>query len=320
MTNVNVAWWNLENLFDHQNAARDPELARTLKSELKGWTAAVRDRKLDQLASIIRLMFDGAGPDLLGVCEVESEAVAKLLAGRLNLPGRQYTVLEDESGDARGIDVSFLVDTNALQPSDQEHQVVIKRAATRNIFWATMTVKATGARFVAVANHWPSRSAGQYESEPFRMLTGETLSYVLDNLLHDDATLPVLMMGDFNDEPFNRALQEYLRGTRDRGRVARARSPVVLNLMWPLLSEDPPGTFRFGTDWNMLDQFLVTKGLLRTQSRVRVALDTVAVFRPAVMRGTGGAAKPFGRPSKPRSFDRDGYSDHYPITVQLRAG
>ena len=37
MPKINVAWWNLENLFDHENAVRDEELKAKLKSELKGW-------------------------------------------------------------------------------------------------------------------------------------------------------------------------------------------------------------------------------------------------------------------------------------------
>ena len=62
-TDVRVAWWNLENLFDSVNAPRDPDLAATLGNELNGWTTLVRDRKISQLASIIELMFAGAGPD-----------------------------------------------------------------------------------------------------------------------------------------------------------------------------------------------------------------------------------------------------------------
>lgn len=316
MPDIRVAWWNLENLFDHETASRPPELARTLKKELKGWTAAVRDRKLEQLASIIRLLFGGAGPDLLGVCEVENERVLEMLVERLEIPGRSYKVLNHASPDARGIDVSFLYDEDALESSAAGHQVVVKRSATRDIFWATFAENTTEREFVAVANHWPSRSGGQYESEPFRLLTGETVSYLLSQLLRTDANRPILLMGDFNDEPFNRSLQEYLVGTRDRDRVSRARTPVVLNLMWPLMAGAKPGSFRFGSDWNMLDQFLVTKGLLRTDSRVVARRETVEIFRPDVMQGSGGAPRRFGRPSK--QVDQNGYSDHFPITMLLR--
>ncbi len=320
MPDIRVAWYNLENLFDHATADRHPDLARTLRRELRGWTVAVRDRKLDQLARVVRAMFGGAGPDLLGVCEVENERVLGMLADRMAMPGRNYRVIGHDSRDTRGIDVSFIMDANLLEAENTGHQTVVKRTATRDIFWVDLIVRATGGVFVAAANHWPSRTAGQYESEPFRLLTGETLSVVVDELMHGfdiGTNIPILLMGDFNDEPFNRSMQEYLLGARDRGRVSRARSPRVLNLMWPLMSVRNPGTHRFGSDWNMLDQFLVTRGMLRTQSLVRVLPESVEIFRPEFVRGSGGAPRRFGRPS--RGMDRDGFSDHFPIAVTLRA-
>ena len=51
---VCVAFYNLENLFDRSSVTRPAELASTLRHELKGWTTAVRDRKLEQLASIYK--------------------------------------------------------------------------------------------------------------------------------------------------------------------------------------------------------------------------------------------------------------------------
>lgn len=322
MRDVLVAWWNLENLFDHETAVRDPELASAVRSDVRGWTPELRDRKLDQLASIVTMMFEGAGPDLIGVCEVENEDVLSRLKDRLTVPRRHYEVLHHSSPDARGIDVSFILDENVLAASNPRHQVVVKRTATRDIFWATMTMNATGAQFVAIANHWPARSAGQYKSEPYRMLTGETVSYVLSRLLDPDdgdPNRPVLLMGDFNDQPFNRSMREYLLGTHDPKRVTGSPLPRLLNLMWPLMAENQPGTYRYDADWNMLDQFLVNKPFLRADSPVQVLRDSVAIFRPDRMQGRAGASKAFGRPSRPGGFDPDGYSDHYPITVVLRA-
>jgi hypothetical protein len=320
MPDLNVAWWNLENLFDHATADRPPELATRLANELNGWTTPVRDRKLSQLATIVQLMFGTVGPDLLGVCEVENERVLQMLVDRLNIPGRDYRVVAHDSPDARGIDVSFVVDANVLDVTDMDHQVIVKRSATRDIFWVELVERATGNVFIAMAHHWPSRSGGQYESEPYRMLTGETAAFMLSNLFAAfdvGNRLPVLLMGDFNDEPFNRSMQEYLLGSRDASLVRRARSPRVLNLMWPLMGQPQPGTFRFGSVWNMLDQFLVTRGMLRNDSPVRVRRDTVVVFRPEEMQGTGGAPRRYGRPSRRSSFDQGGFSDHFPITVVI---
>ena len=319
MADLHVAWWNLENLFDRQNAPnRPPALQQRLNNELAGWTAPVRNRKVSQLADIIELMFGGLGPDLLGVCEVENETVLQRLADNINIAGRDYQVAAHNSPDARGIDVSFIFDANVLTVTDTDHQVVVKRTATRDIFWATFEEVAGNQRsFVVVANHWPSRSGGQYKSEPLRMITGETVSSILDDLLADGgAELPVLIVGDFNDEPLNRSMQEYLLGTRDRNRVTRSRTPKVLNLMWPLMSERNPGTLRFSSDWNMLDCFLATKGLLLDRSPVTIQPDSVEIFRPDVMVGSGGAPIRFGRPSND-SLNNNGFSDHFPITAVI---
>ena len=321
MATLNIGWWNLENLFDHEMAQRDAELKSKLKSELKGWTAAIRDQKISQLASIIKLMFGGSGPALLGVCEVENEAVMKRLANATNIPGRHYTVVTHDSPDARGIDTSFMIDGNELTAINTGHQIVIKRSATRDLFWVRLKVNATGAEFVAIANHWPARSAGQYSSEPFRLLVGETHAYIVSRLLDEslggEKNLPIISMGDYNDEPFNRSIQEYALGTRDPGRVRYSRSGHMLNLMWPLMSGHDPGTYLFGSDWNMLDQFLVSYGMLRTASNVRVCLDSVDIFKPDILKSGGDKPRKFSRPSVKGGVDLNGYSDHFPVTVEL---
>lgn len=314
----NIAFWNVENLFDRENDPnRPPELQSRLAKELKAWTAAVRDQKIENLASIINQMFNGQGPDLLGVCEVENETIVQNLANKINIPGRNYGVVAHASPDARGIDVSFIFDQNTLQPANPAHQVIIKRNATRDLFWCTFTVTTTNRQFVAIANHWPSRSAGQFESEPFRMLTGETLSFVMSGLLDNSPDLPILAMGDFNDEPFNRSMQEYLLGTRDPGRVTGSSLARLLNLMWPLMQGQDPGTYLYKSTWNMLDQFLVSKEFIKKTSKVKVVEGSTAIFKPQQLKGPAGAAKKYSRPSKGESFDPTGFSDHYPIVMRI---
>ncbi|MEM8775481.1 MAG: endonuclease/exonuclease/phosphatase [Pseudomonadota bacterium] len=321
MAKLDVAFWNVENLFDHENAARDPELKSELASELVGWTAAIRDTKIAQLVRVIELMFNGRGPALLGICEVENEVLVQRLANAVNITGRNYQAVAHASSDARGIDTSFIIDTNELAVLETDHQSVIKRSATRDIFWAKLQVIASEAEFVAMVNHWPSRSGSQYGSEPFRMLTGETHAYITSRMLDEkfggDKNLPIISMGDYNDEPFNRSMQEYLLGSRDPGRVRYSRSGHMLNLMWPLMKGNDPGSYLFGSTWNMLDQFLVSQGMVRGPSPVRVDQDSVEVFRPSMMVGSSGRPIRFSRPSASSGVNLAGVSDHFPILVQL---
>ena len=51
-----VAWWNVENLFDEEDAPlgrRTDKVFRAIGDDIAGWTPALRDRKIDQLASVI---------------------------------------------------------------------------------------------------------------------------------------------------------------------------------------------------------------------------------------------------------------------------
>ena len=62
MTNHFIAWWNLENLFDVEGSADRPDyLAQMLANELKDWTAGVLDKKIAQLAWVIKQMNGGQG-------------------------------------------------------------------------------------------------------------------------------------------------------------------------------------------------------------------------------------------------------------------
>ncbi len=319
MTEHAVAWWNLENLFETSTfAGRSERLRRTLRGELSGWTQAVLRRKISQLARIISQMNAGRGPDLLGVCEVENRSVLLRLRDALVPLGRGYEVTHHDTADGRGIDVAFLYDRDIFTAEETFHYVVRKRNATRDLFQTNFRT-AQGRLLCAIGNHWPARSGGRLESEPYRMMAAETLSYWIARVQEvHGRNANVLVMGDFNDEPFDRSLREYALSTQSRTKVTYARNPMLFNLMFPEWGRGVASHY-FNNFPNMLDQFLVSRGLARLSADFRADPDSVAVFRPAEMVNDGRYPTPlrFGRPSKPSSFDRDGYSDHFPITLTL---
>lgn len=319
MPSYYIAFWNLENLFDVDGSPVRPAwLQRALARELAGWNAEVLVTKIDQLADIIRQMNGGAGPDVLGVCEIENERVLDQLIAALDLPARDYHVAHADTGDQRGIDVAFLFDGALFDQREQFSQVILKRNATRDLFQVTLGIKASGRELIVIGNHWPARSAGVYESEPYRILAAETLAYWHERIVDikgDD--IPVLAMGDFNDEPFNRSLTEYALSSVQAEKVLNARSPRFFNLMWPLHGQRR-GTHYFDNFANLLDQFLASRPLIRATAPLRVDPESVRIeaFPEMVGRGDYPVPRRFGRPSS--GFDPTGFSDHYPIAVMLR--
>jgi predicted extracellular nuclease len=317
-----VAWWNVENLFDEENApvSRRPEkVFRTIKNDIVGWTPRLRDLKIDQLASVIVRMNDGNGPDVLGVCEVENAFVLELLAAAVKsrLPTRAYEVVHANTDDARGIDVAFLYDPGVLTvpPNQTFFHVVMRRNATREIVQVNFRTS-KGRTWSLFGNHWPSRSGGQFESAGFRDIAGETLAYFHSRVLETHgADTPALAMGDFNDEPFDASLVIHALSTRQRNRVVRAEAPLLWNLMWPAAGT-PEGTFYFENQPNVLDQFLVNKNMATDAAPIEVQADSVEILRfDDTATGEYRRPKPFGGMGKP--VDETGFSDHFPIGMRV---
>lgn len=330
MATHSIAFWNVENLLDVEDAPLDrrpDKVRRALKagtalSEVRGWTQAALERKLSRLASVVGRMNGGRGPDILGVCEVENRHVLDLFAGALAPTGRSYAVVHADTQDQRGIDVAFLYDPAVFQvePAGVFSHYVVKRTATRDLLQVNFRDR-RGRLLVCIGNHWPSRLGGRFESEPFRIIAAETLAYFHERIVEiHGKDVAVIAMGDFNDEPWDRSLAEHARSERSRAKVTRATSASLLNLMWRV-GGALQGTHYQDNGPGVLDQFLVSKGLLTGKSGYAVQADaTAVVIYPEMVKG-GPYPQPrrHGRPSSPATFDPAGFSDHYPIATVLRS-
>lgn len=315
-----ISWWNVENLFDTFDSPTRPVwLQKTLKNELKGWDKTILDRKIGQLAKIIKQMNNGAGPDLLGVCEVENKPVLDLLVGSLADLGRNYRVAHHDTSDQRGIDVAFIYDGNLFTSHEQFFYVVLKRTATRDIFQLNLKTM-SGKTLIVIGNHWPSRRGGELESEPYRIIAAETLSYWHERILEKiGKNSPIIVMGDFNDEPFSRSVEGYALGSQSRTKVMRASSPRLLNLSWELLS-DGIGTHYYNNFASMLDQCMISKGITSAKSGFSIVQKPgwqhhlkIEIYPEMKSHGSYPAPIKFGRPAS--GLNLDGFSDHYPISI-----
>jgi predicted extracellular nuclease len=326
-----LAWWNLENLFDvEDDPHRIPWLQKELKNYLKGWTRDVLDKKLSNLASIIRQLNNNSGPDLMGFCEIENRHVIEMLVEKLNGTGKHYGIVHREMNDHRGIDIAFIYNKAHFILGDDPifSLEVMKRTGTRDLLQVSFKTKEKRNDLIIIGNHWPARSGGQYESEPFRMMVAETLSYWLQRIeeLKGEA-MPVLLMGDFNDEPFNRSLCEYAMSVNNPVKISNAvkpsassqttvRIPYLYNLMWKFPGE-PRSTFVYGGIGNVFDQFLVNRAIALPFGKFKIGSVDIADHFQGFNKGEYHAPVKFGVPSKASEFNPHGFSDHFPITLTL---
>ena len=232
---INIAFWNLGNLFD---TVQDPISDDFDFTPEEGWTEEVQGAKVANLAAVIDAMFDGSGPDLLGVCEVENEETLQQLIDAVQVRN-DLTVMHFEDGpDIRGIDCALVYSNLKLEPITFEPpeppapmgHMVHNRYPTRDIFEVPFRVKENNAELIVFVNHWPSRSIGKFETEPLRIAAANHLGRLIDqrvkfsrqyilNLPDVSETMDlvqarwnrnIIAMGDFNDEPFNRSILEEL--------------------------------------------------------------------------------------------------------------
>ena len=333
-----VAFWNVENLFAPEDFQDRPEwLAKRIANDLKGWTMELFELKLNQLSSIISKMNSGKGPDILGVCEVENRFVLDALGSKINqlLPNREYVpVHADSAADQRGIDTAFLYDSTKYghDPATLFSHFIVRRTGTRDITQATFTTPA-GEPLVLLCNHWPSRSGGTYESQGYRMTAGETLSYFHLRIREElGDNVPILAMGDFNDDPFDESLVVHAEATRERGDVERTETvPRFYNLAWRYMQQRGVdrkggekllyGTLYFKGNGNVFDHLLVSKGLLLPSSPLRVIEETarMELFSEMVDERVNEGPIRFGLPKGDvgKNVNKGGYSDHFPVSVQL---
>jgi hypothetical protein len=329
------AFWNLENLFGPEDhAPRIDWIKAAMANDLRGWTPALYQRKLAQLSRIIVQMKAGAGPDVLGVCEVEDGFVLADLVALLNAarPARNYAVIHaDNTRDRRGIDTAFIYDSNTFtaDPALVFNHFVLRRTGTRDITQATFRSGA-GHDIVLLCNHWPSRSGGTIESAGFRATAGETLGYWHERIreeVGEDAA--IIAFGDFNDDPFDLSLRYNAVAWRERGDVERGRSARFYNLAWEYLRStvtDKAGNARgidgslyYKGDGNLFDQILAAKAVLTGPGVFRVVDGSARLEAYPEMVSTSVSEGPirFGLPKgdAARNVDQDGYSDHFPVSV-----
>jgi hypothetical protein len=308
---------------------------------------------------VINQMNGGALPDLLGLCEVENKAVLKDLVDRLNRP--DYEIAHDDSPDLRGIDATLIYSKNVFElVDDPVGHVIHLRYPTRDVFEVPLRVKTNNKELTVLVCHWPSRSQGQYESEPLRITVAERCGALVDRIVkfpRDEfpaadteaslATLNerwnrnVLLMGDLNDEPFNRSVLDYLRASKGLDHLEEplkksdghnipslgtylGKKVYMFNCMWPLMAKPDSGTYHYSSatnTMNFLDQFIISRGLYYGLDGLQMDQGSVTIFKtPELAPGTKERPKRFTFKKDKQTgvvSNNGGYSDHLPVLSKV---
>jgi predicted extracellular nuclease len=312
-----VAFYNMENLFDTEDdpATQDEEF---LPAGTYGWTPERYRRKLANMARVIDQLGSEAGPDVLGMCEVENKQVLEDLVATGNLKKKGYGIVHSDSPDERGIDCALIYKQKRFLLLYQKAYPVpfpeSRELATRDILLVKGILdKKYDITFIV--NHWPSRREGAEASAWRRERAAQTARQVVDSILLLDPGANMVLMGDFNDEPADASIRKTLKAGRDS---IEASSTWLYNCMAPLAAAGK-GTLKFMGEWNLFDQMIVSAAMINQKATLQYRGGTAGIYNPEWMRQTNPGE---WKDAPKRTFIRhrymeDGYSDHFPVYLQL---
>ena len=299
-----VFFWNTENLFDTKDDPRKND-NEFLPDAKRHWTPYRYWEKIRNLAKGIIASGNEYVPDLVGLCEVENDSCLYDLTHRSPLREAGYRYVVTDSPDQRGIDVALLYQRGSFKLL--QHQAIripyeqVKRSPTRDILHVVGKV-VSGDTLDVIVCHLPSRSGGQAQSEPYRLFVVEKLRQTADSIRKTRQHPSIIMMGDFNDYPTDKSIKRLCSGKKLRN----------------LMKEKKGGTYRYRGEWGILDQFIVSEGLLKRKSSIRTSTKQVQIMRHPFLLiedDKYGGEKPF------RTYNgmkyQGGFSDHLPIVLDL---
>jgi endonuclease/exonuclease/phosphatase family metal-dependent hydrolase len=303
-----VAFWNVENLFDLEDDPAVEQDEEFTPQSPKRWTAERLGTKLDNLARIICKMNDGRGPDVLGLCEVENRKVVELLDEKLGPLGRRYKIVHQDSPSDRGIDCALLYDGGMFELTDARFHFV-DAEKTRDIVEAKL--RHDGADLWVFVNHWPSRNNDEWQ----RVKAATVLRTRLDKILAADAQTDLLLMGDFNDEPGNVSLKNYLRSADTAENLPAG---ALYDTTAPIRAADK-GTYVWDNRWELIDHIIVSPGMLEASGFVWKPGSSRRIEYPELFfhpNFPGAIPRP-SRSYSGDNFHANGYSDHLAVECVL---
>ncbi|WP_055436385.1 endonuclease/exonuclease/phosphatase family protein [Lacinutrix algicola] len=308
-TRHTIAFYNIENLFDvyDDEITRDNDMHPTAE---KRWSIKRYKNKLRKIGYAISNIGEedvNRHPAIVGLAEVENEAVLKDLVSSKYLNDLNYKFLHYNSPDERGIDVAFLYDETVFKIAysktftvdllDDDGEV----DHTRDLLLVSGLFE--GLELHIIVNHWPSRRTGDVATEHKRMKASKKVTEVISMLKEKNPEAKIVVMGDFNDDPESNSLK------------ALEASHGLFNPMRTLLSNDR-GTTSFNHSWNLFDQFLITHNFFE---RKKNALRFVEanIFDADFLKEAEGKYKGTPYRTYVGKHYKGGYSDHFPVYMVI---
>ncbi len=305
-----IAFYNTENLFDIYNDRSKHDRDYLPNSERR-WTQKRYQNKIQKLGfaiSKIGSTENGKSPSIVGLAEVENGKVIRDLLNSEHLKDICYDFVHFNSKDERGMDVALIYNTTEFTVTHSEiHALTFDRPEggddfTRDVLLVTGLLK--GESISIIVNHWASRREGTRLSEAKRLLSSEKVGVIIQNLkqAHEDAK--IIVMGDFNDDPNCKSIEQL------------TESNNLFNPMNTLRSYNR-GSLVHHLRWHLFDQIMISTNFFKPDGDL-LEFDEANIFDADFLKEYKGKYK--GTPFRTYAGDKHkgGYSDHFPVYITLK--
>lgn len=317
-----IASYNVENLFDcrHDSMKNDYEF---LPNAVRHWNYTKYKKKLDNIARVITAVGGWTPPALVALCEVENDSVMRDLTRYSALREADYRYVMTQSPDERGIDVALIYQRNLFKLISYQSLSVGKpqknSRSTRDILHVSGLILSKDTLDVFVA-HFPSRSGGAKESEPYRILAAQRLKEAADSISRIRNRAQIIILGDFNDYPNNKSVQQILKAEAPPLVSDSLHSQSLYHLLARKTDTQKNfGSYKFQGEWGLLDHIIVSGTLLQKDSPLYTDEANADLFRPPFLLTED---KKYGGKQPFRTYYgmkyQAGYSDHLPVWASFR--
>ena len=328
-----IGFYNLENLFDtyHDEGKNDYEY---LPDGSNNWTEVKYEKKLHNMASVIRAMADDNGRfhTILGVSEIENRHVLEDLVSMPEIADANFQIVHYDGPDRRGVDVALLYRPDQFKvlesrsiPFTFESDIPFEYTPEEQAQFRTRDILMVrgmlgGEMFAFFVCHLPSRLGSK--GNDLRSRGGEIIYQTSQELMQAYPGIKIAAMGDMNDNPDDDSMALYLHGRE----TIEEMGPE--DFFSPFLSmlKAGYGSLAYRGEWNIYDLILVNESLARASSgklriqplvKQRKKVFYGRIFQKDFMTQQDGPYK--GTPF--RTFSNGafvgGYSDHYPTYILI---
>lgn len=325
---LRIMSYNVENLFDtiDDPHKRDEEFT---PRGAKQWGKWRYQKKLHALSEVISGCGQTQWPALVGLVEVENAEVLFDLTERTGLRQAGYDFALSRGQDERGINVALMWRTQLFR-TDSICSILpqlgdLPERKTRDILYVSGWLLGQTRLHVFVL-HLPSRRGGVQSSDPYRLAIAQQVRSLCDSIVSADGVYAnILIMGDMNASADEAPLRDGLRLQSLPSELLQIHASQASGQGTDLYcttervsDQGAPGSYCYRGVWGQIDHIILSRSLFASGSHLRYVQGSAQNYAPAYLHSPyihAGHPTPLATYSGP--YYRGGYSDHYPVFIDL---